>query len=486
MKRSALLLSWFLTSTLVAGIAIPSAGLHSVQARTETPSPISQSQANEIDEFVEQLIASRQIPGLSLAIIQDGKLIKAKGYGLLNRELQVHTRTNSIFPIASVSKPFTATAIMLLVQEGKVSLDAPISHYLADTPAHWNNITVRHLLTHTAGLSEAVYNRNMRSLTKLAQFQKQASKLPLDFEPGEAWSYSNTGYNLAALIIENVSGQPFANFMSNRIFQPLDLNSTDAIRENYRFSNFATGYYISKNQLKPHPENRLMKPNLVPIVYGSGSMTSTVLDLAKWEIALQKGELLDPALQAEMQQPVVMNSDRQFGYGLGWQISTSNGHRIVSHGGNIGGYSTSISRFPNDNLTVILLTNKEDESGDTLAKKIAQQHIPSLQLDKTAPMIADSNPLLSENLLRYVNGDDAAIEQTSEWEIMLSTPRGQWAESSFRQAGRGIETLELIKQEAHPNGTRYYYRAKMAAGDRILSAVITPENTLAAVGLSAE
>ena len=196
-----------------------------------------------VDALVEQIMAERHIPGFSLAVVRDGKLVKTQSYGYLNRDLNVHTRPSSVFPIASVSKPFTATAIMLLVQSGQIELDAPISTYLTDTPAHWENITVRHLLTHTAGLSESVYANRLRTIQTLSGFQTQASKVPLDFQPGEAWAYSNTGYNLAARIIETVSGQSFEAFMESRIFEPIGMGSTDVVRESYDFSNRATGYF---------------------------------------------------------------------------------------------------------------------------------------------------------------------------------------------------------------------------------------------------
>ena len=441
-----------------------------------------------VDALVEQIMAERHIPGLSLAVVRDGKLIKTQSYGYLNRDLNVHTRPSSVFPIASVSKPFTATAIMLLVQSGQIELDAPISTYLTDTPAHWENITVRHLLTHTAGLSESVYANRLRTIQTLSGFQTQASKVPLDFQPGEAWAYSNTGYNLAARIIETVSGQSFEAFMESHIFEPVGMGSTDVVRESYDFSNRATGYFWDGGQLQPHPFNRRFNARLMSILYGSGSVTSTVTDLARWEIALQKGELLTPELQTEMQKPVAMNSGRQFKYGLGWFVDSVNGHRMVSHGGNIWGFTTSIARFPDDRLTVILLANKDSESGDGLAMRIAQQYVPALAVNPDAPAVNDPNLALTAALLQYANGDATAITPTSEWQIFLSTPRGQSLTARFRDdLGRNqIKALELVDRENHPNGTRYRYRAITADDRKFLSAIVTPHGLLAALGTALE
>ncbi|MEN8447550.1 MAG: serine hydrolase domain-containing protein, partial [Cyanobacteria bacterium J06555_13] len=226
-------------------------------------------------------------------------------------------------------------------------------------------------------------------------------------------------------------------------------------------------------------------PKLMPSLQGAGSITSTVLDVARWEIAMQKGQLLDLAAQSEMQQPVVMNSGRTFHYGLGWFLSQVNGHPVVSHGGNIWGYSTSISRFPDDRLTVIVLTNKDDEEGDKLAVKIAEQYVPGLVVDWAAPAIADPNPVLTGQLLNYLNGDDGAIAPTPEWQISLSTPRGQGLRASFSQIGP-VEALELLAQEDHANGMRYRYRAVMPDSNPLIEAIITPDGMLAALGSTAE
>ena len=478
----------FLTLLLASPTKISAIRAEAASAEPKVDQTIPAAAPEPVDTFVEQMMAEKHIPGLTLAVVQDGKLIKTQGYGYLNRDLNVHARPSSVFPIASVSKPFTATAIMLLVQAGQIELDAPISTYLSDTPAHWENITVRHLLTHTAGLSESVYANRLRTIRTLSGFQTQASKAPLDFPPGEAWAYSNTGYNLAARIIETVSGQPFETFMESRIFKPVGMDSTDVVRDSYDFSNRATGYFWNGRQLQPHPFDRLLSAKLVPVVYGEGSMTSAVTDLARWETALQKGELLAPEFQAEMQQPVVMNSDRQFKYGLGWFIDSVNGHRMVSHGGNIWGFSTSIARFPDDRLTVILLANKDDESGDDLARKIAERYVPALAINPDAPAVNDPNPTLTASLLQYVNGDTAAIAPTSEWQILLSTPRGQSLMTRFRDdlGHNKIKALELINREDHPNGTRYQYRAVTADDPKLLSAIVTPGGLLAALGTAFE
>lgn len=443
-----------------------------------------------VDTVVHQLMASRHIPGVSLAVVHEGKLIKTKGYGFLNRELSVKARPSSLFPIASMSKPLTATGLMLLVEAGKVDLDAPISTYIAKTPEHWADITVRHLLTHTAGLSESVYSGKLSRLAQADKFVRQAAKAPLDFQPGESWMYSNTGYYLAAIIIENVSGQPFETFMKARVFDPLAMEQTDALRASYVSSNQAMGYALGSDgrSVAPIDVRLSLLPKLMPSLRGAGSVTSTVLDIARWEMASQKGALLSLQRQEEMQQPVVMNSGLTFRYGLGWILEEINGRRMVSHGGNLWGYSTSIARFPDDQLTVIMLTNKDDEQGDYLARKVAEQYVLELKIDADAPAIADENPALTAQLLSYVNGHDSAIEFVPEWRIILTTPRGQSIQPEFAAEIKPgtVEALALVSQSAHANGTRYRYRAQMQENSRLIHAVVTADGQVASIGLLSE
>ncbi|MEL6938823.1 MAG: serine hydrolase domain-containing protein [Cyanobacteria bacterium J06598_1] len=443
-----------------------------------------------IDDFVEALMTHRQIPGLSLAVIYDQKLIKTTGYGMLDRELNVHTRPSSIFPIASMSKPLTATAIMLLVQDGRVDLDAPIGTYLADVPEHWSAITVRHLLSHTSGLSEGVYADDL--FVAPDEFVEKAAIAPLNFQPGESWMYSNTGYSLASIIVETVSQQSFDAFMSARIFEPLGMTQTHAIRDSYLFSNRAMGYLETEDgSLEPVSEffRYSLLHKIMPGLQGAGSVTSTVLDLARWEIALQKEQFLTPAVQAEMQQVGILNSGRVSEYGLGWFFREINGHSSFSHGGNLWGYSTSISRFPDDRLAVIVLTNKDGEDGDQLARKIAERYIPGLVLDLEVPAISDDDPALTEKILVFLNGDETAIELTPERQIALtSTLRGQFYQSRWAalMQENPTQSLELLTKEVHPNGIKRRYRATAKDGVYLLTVVVTPDGLIASMGRSSE
>ncbi|MEL6469327.1 MAG: serine hydrolase domain-containing protein [Cyanobacteria bacterium J06623_4] len=441
-----------------------------------------------IDTFIQQMMADRHIPGLTLAVVQDQKLTKVQGYGVLDREQNIRARPSSIFPIASMSKPLTATAVMLLVQDGKIDLDAPIGTYLTKAPEHWEQVTVRRLLDHTAGLSERVYGGDF--LISPADFVEKAAAAPLNFEPGAAWMYSNTGYSLASSIVEAVSNQSFTDFMAERIFEPLGMSQTDVVRDSYMFSNRAMGYFVSEEGAA-QPVSDFFRysllPRLMPGLQGAGSITSNVVDLARWEIALQKGQLLAPDVQLAMQQHNTLNSGRIADYGLGWIVKDINGHTAISHGGNLWGYSTSISRFVDDDITIIVLTNKDGENGDWLAQKIAEQYMPNLVLDLDGPAIADPNPALTEKILAFMTGDETAIELTPERQIALtSTVRGQSIQARWADLVRTdpLQSLDLLSQADHPNGQQYRYRATSAGGEHLLTAVVTPEGLIAGLDIS--
>jgi len=475
---------WISLCTFTLSLALPA--LHT-QAEMPSQSVVaSQVDDTAIDTFVEQLMADKQIPGLSLAVIHDQKLIKAKGYGMLNRERNVKVRPSSIFPIASISKPLTATAILLLVEDGAIDLDATVSTYLTDASSKWNNMTIRQMLNHTAGLSESVYQSNFHQLIHPEQFVSTAGRIPLDFQPGESWMYSNTGYNLAAAIVEKVSQQPFEQFVKERIFEPLEMNATDVLRDSYQSPNIAMGYVVENGKPKPIDIRLSQVRQQMRLFLGSGSITSNVVDLAKWAIAMQKGQLLSAESHAAMTVPGITNSGLTTSYGLGWFINEINSHKTVSHGGNLWGYSTSLSQFPDDQLTIIVLTNKDNEFGDRLALEIASQYSDSLLIDKDRTAITDEQPELTTKLLSYLRGDSKAIQLAPEVQTALdSTLRGEYTANLWREyvQQNTVNTLELIEQSSHANGMKYRYRVVTDEDTQLLTTIVTSEGLIASIGI---
>src|SRR5881296_840383 len=311
------------------------------------------ARADAIDDYIKVEMERRHIPGLALAVARNGKIVKVRGYGIANLEHDVPVTPDTVFELSSVTKQFTATAIMLLVEEGKVQLDDPVAWHLPRAPETWKAITVRHLLTHTSGLPgddgfKALRAAGQRVNYTTAQLFDAAVKDELKFAAGERFLYSDGGYFVLGMIIEAVSGQRYRNFLDEKFFKPLGMRSTSVIDQWRILKNRAASYTLRDGQLMNI--RRVWQMELASH-YG---VMSTVKDLVAWDAALAAGRVLAPATLAEMWTPVRLNYGGTYPYGFGWFVDDRRGHRWISHAGITG---TELSRFADDGLTVIVLTN---------------------------------------------------------------------------------------------------------------------------------
>jgi len=344
----------------------------------QTVSAADAKTGKRVDAFVRKVMKTLQIPGVSLAIVRDGKVIKESAYGLSIVEHVVPVKPETVFLLASITKSFTATAIMMLVEEGKVELDAPISRYLESTPEAWKAITVRHLLTHTAGLKDRFEGLPAADwlLTFTTQRLYEAStKQPLDAQPGEKWQYSDQGYFLLGMIIEKVSGQTYRQFLTQRIFQPLGMTATTTINQSEIIPNLANGYTLVLGKLR---HNR--RTTEYGMVSHFGIVSSTQ-DMVKFDAALATEKLLKRSTLKQMWTAAQINgapvTSPLGSYGFGWFLGEFFGHHIVQHGGSTG---TALWRLPDDHLTVIVLTNLEQLAGGDavgIARSIARMYVPA-------------------------------------------------------------------------------------------------------------
>lgn len=321
--------------------------------------------ADRVDKYVKAQMEEHMIPGVALKIVRDGKVVKTGAYGLANVELNVRVKPETVFEIGSITKQFTAAGILMLAQEGKLSVDDKISQYLKDTPESWREVTIRHLLTHTSGIKSYTGLDGFQVWRRLtqAQFIKAIGQEPMEFPPGESWKYCNTGFNLLGYIIENVSGQDYWEFMGQRIFQPLEMRATTDRLFSLVIPNRAAGYEQT-NHVWLNRDTDLTQ------VSAAGAIASTVGDLVKWNASLDCDRLLTAASKEQMWTPVKLNNGTTRKYGFGWNVDTLEGHRNIGHGGSTSGFSTSIQRFPDDKLAVIILTNTDEQIATTMAKKI--------------------------------------------------------------------------------------------------------------------
>jgi D-alanyl-D-alanine carboxypeptidase len=328
--------------------------------------PMIAPRADEVDRFIKGEMDRHSIPGLNLEVIRKGEPIKVASYGLANLELQARVNPGTVFEIGSITKQFTSAGILLLAQDGKLSVEDKISKYFKQMPESWANITIRHLLTHTSGI-KSYTGLNGFELTKhltQEEFIKAIMVQPLEFQPGAKWKYCNTGFNLLGYIIENVSGQTYWDYMKQRVFGPLQMGHTQDRLPRSVIPNRAAGYEQT-NQIRINRDYDLTD------VFAAGALVSTLEDLAKWSKSLDLEAPLHTTTKNQMWTPAKLNSGQLTKYGFGWFIDSVEGHANIGHGGSTSGFSASIQRFPDDQLVVIVLSNTDEQIATTLAKKVA-------------------------------------------------------------------------------------------------------------------
>jgi len=336
------------------------------------------ARADEIDDYLKQVLEAQHIPAASIAVIKDGTIVKAQGYGLANIEHNIAARPDTVYKIGSASKQFIATGIMLLVQDGKVAVDDKVSKYLPDAPPTWAAITLRHLLTHTAGLTREGPAFDPYKVQPDIDVIRSGYPLPLLFTPGEKWEYSNLGYYVLAEVIQRASGKPWSDFLAERVFAPLGMNATQPTTVATIVPNRADGYVWSGNR-HDNAENW-------PAVRPSGAFLSTVLDMARWEVALRTDRILTAASKKEMWTPVKLNNGGTYPYGFGWELNdwpadspVPTGVPMIRHEGSIPGFRASFSRWPSHNLAIVILTNRQGAPIEGMSASIAIRTVPELR-----------------------------------------------------------------------------------------------------------
>jgi len=327
------------------------------------PGAASELQTEKIDVYLQQKMAALHIPGLSIAVVRDGKVLLARGYGMANLELLTPATEKTVYHLASITKTFTAVATMMLVEEGKISLEDPASKHLEDLPAAWRSVRVRHLLTHTSGISSFAAHDKIPCPVGKSEHEytrsdalKEVSCLPLDFPPGEQWAYGDTGYHLLGMIIEKVSGIEYGKFLQTRVFFPLGMHNTRSDSYSELILRRADGY-------SPRSDGFLNARPLPPFEFANAGLVSTVLDMAKFDAALGTEQLLKRATLEQMWTNARLNNGSKVtAYGLGFGLTPFRRHQRVGHSGGGGfGFATVFTRFLNDNVTVIILSNADQE-----------------------------------------------------------------------------------------------------------------------------
>lgn len=354
-------------------------------------------------------MAAQYIPGLAVGVYRRGQILLAKGYGLANVELGVSVKPETVFQTGSVGKQFVSAAVMMLVEEGKVSLDDSITRYFPDAPAAWKPILVKNLLSHTSGLAEYESEERtqptgpfyMRLDFTEDELVTKIETLPIESAPGEKWDYRNTNYFLLGVLIHKVTGKKYNEFLDERIFKPLGMTSTRLDNQSDIIPNRAAGYELHDGQLQ---NQSWVSPTFNSTA--DGTLYSTVLDLAKWDAALYGTQLLKQSSLDRMGTIYPLNDGKPnpAGYGFGWMIGTQNNHKRIEHGGAWQGYTCRISRYPDDDLTVVVLTNLDADHANVgpIAHVIAGLADTPLLPAKLSP-IPDPQPTLTASLTKLLD-----------------------------------------------------------------------------------
>jgi CubicO group peptidase (beta-lactamase class C family) len=334
----------------------------------------AQSSATDtaVTDYVKAEMQRQHIPGLSLLVVKEGKILRAEGFGLANLELQVPVKPETLFQSGSVGKQFTATAVMMLVEEGKVGLEDPLTKYFPDAPAAWKDVTVRELLSHTAGFGDYPEDFDFRKDWAEEGLLKLVESIPLSYPPGTKWEYSNLGYLTLGILIHRVTGEFYGDFLEQRIFRPLGMTTTRIISETDIIPNRAAGYRLVKGELK---NQEWVAPTINTTA--DGSLYFSILDLAKWDAALYTEKLLKRSSFDLMWTPAKLKNGQpnKDGYGFGWYIEQRHGHRCLHHTGSWQGFENVIDRYVDDELTVVVLTNQGDAESGKISRHIAEMYL---------------------------------------------------------------------------------------------------------------
>lgn len=385
-------LAFALLLTALAGAPAPNA------LTRAQPGPASPDDPTARVDAVFAPWDSTRSPGCAVGVARDGHPILERAYGMADLEQDRPNTPATIFEAGSVSKQFTAAAVLLLAQEGRLSLDDPIRRYLSEVPDYGRPITIRHLLTHTSGLRDwgavaeaAGWPRTTRAHTHAHVLDIVSRQRALNFDPGAHHSYSNTGYNLAAILVSRVSGQPFADFTRARLFDPLGMTHT-SWRDDHRrvVRGRATAYVPGRGAW------RILMP--FEDVHGNGGLLTTVGDLLAWNENFVHGRVGGASFVAEQQRRGRLNDRREIEYAAGLYVRTWRGLREVSHSGATAGYRAFLARYPDHRLSVAVLCNAGNANATRLARQVAEIYLGDALEPQRPPAPVTLEPAALEKL----------------------------------------------------------------------------------------
>ena len=433
-------------------VALGRAGL-AQNAGSEATGPLDGERLQAIDAFVASEMVKEHVPGLELGIYNRGQILLAKGYGEANIELGVPVKPETVFQSGSMGKQFVSAAIMMLVEEGRVSLDDSITKYFPDAPAAWKPILIKNLLSHTSGLAEYESDERtgpsgpfyLRLDFTEDELVKKIEAMPIEWAPGTNWAYRNTNYVLLGVVIHKVTGKPYWEFLQERIFRPLGMTSTQLISDRDIVPNRAAGYELENGQLK---NQEWVSPTFNSTA--DGALYFNVRDLAKWDEALYGTRLLKQASIDRMWTVYLLNDGKPNpdNYGFGWVINEQNGHKRIEHSGEWQGFTSHIARYPDDGITVVALMNLAGGNPTLIAHVVAGLADPALKVAKLSAVTDDQPAIevaLTKVLGKIVAGEDIRPECTAELAARITPEASKRAQERLSRLWPG-GALTLVKR----------------------------------------
>ena len=462
----------------------PTPRSHRLPWSLERPSEPGAAIAN-IEATVRRTMEEARIVGMAVAVVRDGEVVLAEGYGMANLETGTRVTTETMFQSGSLGKQFTAAGILALVEEGRIDLDASVREYLSDAPAKWQQITIRHLLTHASGIpdytsDEFDYGTNYTE----EDLVRMAARLELEFPSGARWNYSNTGYAMLGVVISRVTGAPYWNFLRERIFDPAGMETIRINTQSELVPHRAQGYLVTPDGWG-HPGYVAEMTNTT----ADGSMLLSLDDLLAWHRVVSDRAILSPESWEQMFEPMTLNSGRTYPYSFAWFIEEAGGEAVYQHSGSWQGFLTQYTRFRDGDLSILLLANTRSLAVMGLPNQLGPIVDPDL-----APAPPPSEPIANTEpeATRYVA---EVLEKTAAGELVLEDfafirqtvfPRSKAAlEAQIR--GRGApDRLELLSTEVIGDDRSLQYWAWY--GERRFRVLVSlgPEGGLTALRLIPE
>ncbi len=365
---------WLTMSCLIClAVTVGAQGTRpAVAAEPSGPKPFDSSLRPQIDALAHEAMKAQHLAGFSLAIARNGTIIYAQGYGYRNVAERKPATAHTVYNVGSITKQFTATAVMLLQEDGKLRVDDPVGDYVPGLPCG-RLVTLRQLLNHTSGVADYLTILNNSTLT-MPKALAAIRGSRLTFKPGSMYRYSNSNYILLGVVVQKASAMPFDDFVRQRIFRPFGLTATSVGTTPLDMRDGATGYTVVKGRAKPV---NTKDDSAAELDFPDGAVNTTVLDLVKWDTALDGGHIVKPETLSMMFTPSHHRADWPYGYGFGFGLDRVNGHREIVHEGEWTGFAGENATFPDDGFDIVMLSNTDTFQEDVLKRRIFRLFYPN-------------------------------------------------------------------------------------------------------------